>query len=238
MLKKILIVVFIILILIGCIRSCVSGDDESDTTTTTSTTTEIISEDTTENTVDNIESLEFSNSVIYELKVGDSDYTSLRVVYDDDFSIEDIIFVSSDESVATVEVERKSRSLVYFDIKAVGAGSAKIHAETKNGLVKSEEITVVVEGSTTKAVETTEEKTTMGKITEKETTSKKVSNTEKTTSKKDVSSVEYILNTNSKKIHKSTCSSVDEISPKNFDKTTDYDKAISQGYVPCKNCNP
>lgn len=218
MLKKILIVGFVFLVIIGIIRSCVSSDDESDITTTTSTTTEIITDKTIKDTVNNIKSMEFSNSVIYELKVGDSDYTSLRVVYDDEFSEDDIIFISSDEGVATVEVERKSRSLVYFDIKGVGAGSAKIHAETKNGLVKSEDITVIVSSS---------EETTIEKSKEKETNSKK-----------DVSSVEYVLNTSSMKIHKSSCSSVEDIAPHNLDKTSDYDSAIANGYVPCKRCNP
>ncbi len=49
----------------------------------------------------------------------------------------------------------------------------------------------------------------------------------------------YILNTNTKKFHYPTCSSVKRMSEKNkrtFDGTRD--EVISQGYDPCKNCNP
>lgn len=48
----------------------------------------------------------------------------------------------------------------------------------------------------------------------------------------------YILNTNSKKIHLSDCSAVDNMSDSNKAYTDDYDQAISEGYTPCKICNP
>ena len=48
----------------------------------------------------------------------------------------------------------------------------------------------------------------------------------------------YILNTNSKKIHLPDCSAVDNMSDSNKAYTDDYDKAISEGYTPCKICNP
>lgn len=48
----------------------------------------------------------------------------------------------------------------------------------------------------------------------------------------------YILNTNSKKIHLPDCSAVDNMSESNKAYTDDYDKAISEGYTPCKICNP
>lgn len=49
----------------------------------------------------------------------------------------------------------------------------------------------------------------------------------------------YVLNTNSKKFHLPGCSSVQQISDKNkaeWDGTRD--DLISQGYAPCKQCNP
>lgn len=52
-------------------------------------------------------------------------------------------------------------------------------------------------------------------------------------------SVTYILNTNSKKFHYPSCSSVGSMSNKNkkeFFGTRD--EAIAKGYVPCKKCNP
>lgn len=54
----------------------------------------------------------------------------------------------------------------------------------------------------------------------------------------DTNGVTYVLNTNTKKIHYPSCSSVEEIKPKNYATTDDYTSAIAQGYVPCKKCNP
>lgn len=48
----------------------------------------------------------------------------------------------------------------------------------------------------------------------------------------------YVLNKNTKKIHYATCSAVRDISEKNKAFTTDYATAISNGYKPCKLCNP
>lgn len=52
------------------------------------------------------------------------------------------------------------------------------------------------------------------------------------------STITYVLNTNSKKIHYEWCSSADDISAHNRATTTDYDGAIASGYVPCKRCDP
>ncbi len=49
----------------------------------------------------------------------------------------------------------------------------------------------------------------------------------------------YILNTNTKKFHIPTCHSVDSMKDKNKKEYTgDREEIISQGYSPCKNCNP
>lgn len=49
----------------------------------------------------------------------------------------------------------------------------------------------------------------------------------------------YILNTNSKKIHSTKCSSVNSMSEKNKKETNlNKDELISQGYDPCGNCKP
>lgn len=50
---------------------------------------------------------------------------------------------------------------------------------------------------------------------------------------------EYILNTNTKKFHVPSCSSVDSMKESNKQEYTgDRDELISQGYSPCKRCNP
>lgn len=62
---------------------------------------------------------------------------------------------------------------------------------------------------------------------------------ENTASSNEPTSVTYILNTNSKKFHYPSCSSVDsmkESNKKDFYGT--HDEAISQGYSPCGRCKP
>lgn len=50
---------------------------------------------------------------------------------------------------------------------------------------------------------------------------------------------EYVLNTNSKKFHLPSCSSVDQMSPKNReDVEGTRENLIAKGYDPCKRCNP
>lgn len=52
-------------------------------------------------------------------------------------------------------------------------------------------------------------------------------------------SIDYVVNTNTKKFHYPNCSSVKKIKDSNrMDYTGSRDDLISQGYVPCKNCNP
>lgn len=221
-----LIPAIIILFIIGGIGSCVGKDDKSETTTSTTEISTTIEKTTEEKTI-TIESIEFSDADPLKLEIGDSEYNYIRVVYDDTFSEDDIVFVSSDESVATITLNRKRNSLVYFDIEAIGSGTATVYAQTVDGAIKSEEITVtVVENDTTsKKTETTEAK---AAVIDKETNAPKATENSK----------EYVLNTNTMKIHESYCSSVKDIDPGNYAKTSDYDKAISQGYVPCKRCNP
>ena len=50
---------------------------------------------------------------------------------------------------------------------------------------------------------------------------------------------EYVLNTKSMKFHRPTCSSVDDIVDNNKQEATaTRDELISEGYSPCKQCNP
>lgn len=49
----------------------------------------------------------------------------------------------------------------------------------------------------------------------------------------------YVLNTNTHKFHVPSCSSVENISPKNRkDVNESREQIISEGYTPCKRCNP
>ena len=76
--------------------------------------------------------------------------------------------------------------------------------------------------------------------TTKSTTTTKITNTtvtEKPAEENPVS-YSYVLNTNTMKIHRASCSSVSRMSEENKGYTNDYDGAIAQGYVPCKKCKP
>ncbi|BCI60821.1 Ada metal-binding domain-containing protein [Solibaculum mannosilyticum] len=48
----------------------------------------------------------------------------------------------------------------------------------------------------------------------------------------------YVLNTNTKKFHSSSCKEVKKIKPENYSETNSRESAINNGYVPCKKCNP
>lgn len=55
----------------------------------------------------------------------------------------------------------------------------------------------------------------------------------------DDTEVTYILNTNTKKFHYPSCSSVSQMSEKNKQEYTgSREDVITMGYEPCKNCNP
>lgn len=66
-----------------------------------------------------------------------------------------------------------------------------------------------------------------------------VTNKEKTSNADDDSIAAYILNTNTHKFHKPSCRSVKQMSDKNKKKVTaGRGQLISEGYEPCKSCNP
>lgn len=68
---------------------------------------------------------------------------------------------------------------------------------------------------------------------------KKEEKEEKETSDSTAAKQTYVLNTNTKKFHKPSCSSVSRMSAKNKKEVKDTrDHIISDGYDPCKICNP
>lgn len=218
----ILVPIIIILVIISGISSCVGGDTE--TTTVTSAT--------------GIESFNFLSSEPLDLNVSETDRSYFTVEFvGEELSPHDIVFVSSDESVATITFDSKAlSSYIYYNVEAVGAGTAVIHVETVDGLVKSEAITVTVTEETTTEAETATKPTTE-KITE--TTKKQTTAEKKTeTANAPASDVVYVLNTSRMKIHYKSCSSVKDIADHNYAETDDYDGAIADGYSPCGRCKP
>ncbi len=62
---------------------------------------------------------------------------------------------------------------------------------------------------------------------------------EETPAPQESQGITYVLNTNTKKFHYPTCSSVDDMKEKNKQiYTGSRDEVINMGYVPCKRCNP
>ena len=70
------------------------------------------------------------------------------------FNIEDIIFKSNDESVATFTYYKTvAKTLVYYTITGISEGTTEIYAETSDGKVCTEKISVTVHGFQYKIVE-------------------------------------------------------------------------------------
>lgn len=93
------------------------------------------------------------------------------------------------------------------------------------------------EPATTKIAET-EPATTQPATTEPATTQPATTKIV-TTSKQTDTGTTYILNTNTKKFHKPSCSSVKQMSEENKEEYTGTrDEVIAMGYDPCKRCNP
>lgn len=94
-------------------------------------------------------------------------------------------------------------------VTAVKAGTATITAKTANGLKATCKVTVKAKSDTT------------------------------VTNSTSVGNVTYVLNTNTKKFHLPTCSSVKDMKDKNKKEVScSRDEVIDMGYVPCKRCEP
>lgn len=94
-------------------------------------------------------------------------------------------------------------------VTAVKAGTATITAKTANGLKATCKVTVKAKSDTT------------------------------VTNSTSSGSITYVLNTNTKKFHLPSCSSVKDMKDKNKKEVScSRDEVIDMGYVPCKRCEP
>ncbi len=158
-----------------------------------------------------------------ELEVGDSSegWISPNIVSLDDFSEDDVTFVSEDESVATIEYTgTRAEIFLYYTVTAVGEGETLVYVTDENGNVCSTKQSIRV--GLNDVVEITEP----------------VSDNAEKTQDVEKNGITYVLNTSSKKIHLPSCSSVGKIKSENYAETDDYSAALAEGYVPCKSCNP
>ena len=79
-----------------------------------------------------------------------------------DFDVEEIEFYSSDTNIATFEYDKTAlNKCIYYVITGVSDGEAVVYAQTKDGTVKTEEITVKVSGESqqTDSTQASEEET-------------------------------------------------------------------------------
>lgn len=82
-----------------------------------------------------------------ELKAEETKTGYFSVKGDDNFSMDDIEFISSDSSVVTFAYDKTAlTTCVYYTITGVSAGTAEIYAQTKDGAVSTEKIIVTVSG--------------------------------------------------------------------------------------------
>lgn len=83
----------------------------------------------------------------YELDVGDREHSYFKVRGTRDFAISDLEFISTNENVATFTFDDVAlTTYVYFNIEAISPGQTTIYAQTIDGLVQTEKITVTVTG--------------------------------------------------------------------------------------------
>lgn len=130
---KRLLSILTLLVMVFSLASCDASDFESNSSETSSTgITEL--------------KLSFDKSPI-ELEAGDDEGGYFTVKGNDDFSLDDIEFVSTDASVATFEYDETAlKTCVYYKINALKAGTTTVYAQTKDGKVKTAEMTVTVTG--------------------------------------------------------------------------------------------
>ena len=157
----------------------------------------------------------------------------------------DFVFVFQNEDIATAEVSYiyKYTGELSVEITGLNAGTTKMHIESLDGTIKSNEIEVEVIGETPSilakeesSTQTTSPEKTTEKVIAEETTAKKETTTKETTTEKK--EIEFIVNTETGKFHYSSCRHVktmDEGNKKTF-KAESVKEMENKGYSPCGTC--
>ena len=123
--------------------------------------------------------------------------------------------------VAVTSPESAVKSVTWY------SSNNKIATVSKNG-----KVTAVKAGTVTITAKTTNGLKAICKVTVKEKSGTAVVNSTSS------GSCTYVLNTNTKKFHLPSCSSVKDMKDKNKQEVTcSRDEVIDMGYVPCKHCN-
>jgi DNA-entry nuclease len=117
-------------------------------------------------------------------------------------------------------------------LSGCGNGGNRLVAERNVSFADFRQETAAVTESAAAPETTTEPETET--TTEAETTT-----IPESTASVNAESRDYVVNTNTRKFHLPSCSSVGQIKSKNrSDRTCARDDLLSEGFVPCKRCNP
>lgn len=108
-----------------------------------------ISESVKEDEKANIKDLTFTDNNDVTIKAGESiskGYLKVNVKSKDEFTPDDVAFVSDDSDVVQVSLTRvEDTTNLYFDIIAVSGGETNIYAQSKDGSIKSQPLHVIVQ---------------------------------------------------------------------------------------------
>ena len=101
-----------------------------------------------EKIVSNISEIHLINNKLEIMEGRSESYNCVRVTVDDKnaFSPDDIIFVSENPEIATIEYDHDAlTTYLYYNVSGVSPGETYVYAKSKDGSVESEHIMVTVE---------------------------------------------------------------------------------------------
>lgn len=150
------------------------------------------------------------------------------------------LFVSDNTHIADIAFDEKKDDRYYFIVTAISAGKTTISIQTVDGNAGTETVHVLVQEPETEAITQppTEAPTKKSSSRTDGAVSSFISSKADDYQEPQRQTTEYVLNTRTKKVHFASCSSVKQMSTKNYDTTTDLGWALSHGYVKCKRCSP
>ena len=171
---------------------------------------------------------------------GDSEKGYVLIEGDGTHEASDVLLISENEDIAEVKIISCTGHLLSYEVISVSNGETYIQVFSADGSVRSDKLKVVISSSQESSASAESTAITSEEIKETEaveaTGTPIISAKETSSPKEDVTEEYYILNTNTKKIHRKDCSAAAKISPKNYDTTDDPQSKLDEGYVWCKIC--
>lgn len=149
---------WVVFLLIGCVGGSNRGNSDHNTTVPTNDRSIVIEDDTNETSdsqsndsvkakIDsNILEIKFIRDNL-EIVEGKSDSSNIRVDVKDRnaFSPDDIVFVSDNPEIATIEFDQDAlTTYLYYNLYGIAPGETYVYAKSKDGAVESEHIKVTV----------------------------------------------------------------------------------------------